>query len=215
MEGVRGSIPLSSTEEPQGERTWGSVVFRLAFRARLILASIASALGDVANYLDCMSAEDKLAVAETVYRYAVGIDTRDFGLYRSIFDERVAIDFTSYSGGDTATVDADEWVGRVRPLFMGLAATQHSMTNPMVRVDGDRADCRMYMQAHHVLDPDRADSWFTIGGFYDDTMRRAADAPAGWLLTGVTLTVLWRMGDPSIMATAAARGAAVLRDHPQ
>ena len=28
-----------------------------------------------------MSADDKLAVAETVYRYAVGIDNRDFALY--------------------------------------------------------------------------------------------------------------------------------------
>lgn len=141
-------------------------------------------------------------MAETVYRYAVGIDTRDFGLYRSIFADEVAIDFSSYSGAPAATMTADQWVAGVQPLFNGLAATQHSMTNPLAVVDGDTATCRMYMQAHHVFDPDDAASWFTIGGYYDDTLVRDTHGPAGWLLTGVTLTVLWRMGDPAIMVAA-------------
>ena len=155
-----------------------------------------------------MSADDQLAVVQTVYRYAVGIDTRDFGLYRSIFADEVAIDFTSYSGGSAATMPADDWVARARRLFTGLDATQHTMTNPLPDVTGDTATCRMYMQAHHVLRSDDPASWFTIGGYYDDTLVRSPAGPAGWLLTGVTLTVLWRRGDPSIMPEAAALGAA-------
>jgi hypothetical protein len=157
-----------------------------------------------------MTAADKLAVAETVYRYAIGIDTRDFTLYRSIFTPEVAIDFTSYNDGEAAVMTADEWVRTVRPLFTGLAATQHSMTNPLAAVDGDRATCRMYMQAHHVYQADDPASWFTIGGYYDDTLVRCADGPAGWLLTGVTLTVLWRCGDPAIMVAARTAGQAIL-----
>ncbi len=149
-----------------------------------------------------MSTEDKLAVAETIYRYAVGIDTRDFTLYRSIFADEVAIDFTSYSGGRASMMTRDQWLGGVVPLFSGLAATQHSMTNPMVSVDGDGATCRMYMQAHHVYDPTDPASWFTIGGYYDDTLVRSPRGPAGWLITGVRLTVLWRAGDPDIMIAA-------------
>jgi hypothetical protein len=133
-----------------------------------------------------VTADDKLAVAETVYRYALGIDTRDFGLYRAIFAPEVAIDFTSYRGGGEASVmTAEQWVDNVRPLFTGLAATQHSMTNPLTAVDGDRAMCRMYMQAHHVYEPEDASSWFTIGGYYDDTLVRSVDGPAGWLITGL------------------------------
>ena len=90
-----------------------------------------------------MTTEDKLAVAQTVYRYALGIDTRDFTICRSIFDDRVAIDYTSYSGGTASVMDAEQWVHGVRPLFTGLAATQHSMTNPFATIDGDRAQCRM------------------------------------------------------------------------
>jgi len=65
----------------------------------------------------------------------------------------VEIDFLSYSGCPAATMSADALLARVRPLFTGLAATQHSMTNPQVDVDGDRTTRRMCMQAEHVLDP--------------------------------------------------------------
>jgi hypothetical protein len=151
-----------------------------------------------------MTVEDRLNVPETVYRYAYGVDTRDFVLYRSIFAERVAIDFTSFHGGEATVVDADQWVAGVRRLFTSLAATQHLMTNPVPSIDGDTATCRMYVQAHHVYDADDPASWYTIGGYYDDTLVRSADGPAGWLLTGVTLTALWRRGDPSVMSLAAA-----------
>jgi len=153
-----------------------------------------------------VSADDELAVAATVYRYALGIDSRDWVLYRSIFADAVVIDFTSYGGGAASTMAADEWVASVRPLFTGLDATQHTMSNPMAEVVGDRATCRMYMQAHHVLDPDDPASWFTIGGYYDDLLVRSPDGPRGWLLAGVTLTVLWRRGDASIMPVAREMG---------
>lgn len=151
-----------------------------------------------------------MAVAETVYRYAVGVDTRDFALYRSIFAEHVAIDFSSYNGVEASTMAADRWVAGVIPIFTGLAATQHSMSNPLPVVDGDGATCRMYMQAHHVFAPDDPQSWFTIGGFYDDTLVRSSKGPAGWLISGVRLTVLWRRGDPSIMIGARSAGQAML-----
>jgi hypothetical protein len=157
-----------------------------------------------------INADDGLAVAQTIYRYAVGIDTRDWSLYRSIFADDVAIDFTSYGGGAPATMTADQWVGGVQPLFTGLDATQHSMTNPLPEAHGDSATCRMYMQAHHVFDPDDPQSWFTIGGYYDDELVRSSAGPCGWLLTGVTLTVLWRRGDPTIMPAAREAGLRVL-----
>jgi len=155
------------------------------------------------------SASDHQQVCETVYTYAYGIDTRDWVRYRSIFAPQVAIDFTSYNPArPAATMAADSWVASVRPLFTGLAATQHTMTNPLVQIDGDRAVCSMYMQAAHALDHGNDDAWFTIGGHYRDTLLRT---PEGWRIDGVTLTVLWRRGDESIMVAAARRGAGALQ----
>ncbi len=154
-----------------------------------------------------MSVGEKWEVAETVYRYALGIDTRDWPLYRAIFTDEIAVDFSSYNGQPGARMSADVWVHRLQRQFTGLAATQHTMTNPMVDfVDADHARCRMYMQAHHVLDPNDDDpsdeaSWYTIGGYYDDVLIRESGA---WRIAAVTLNVLWQRGDASIMAKARA-----------
>jgi hypothetical protein len=59
------------------------------------------------------------------------------------------------------------------------------------------------MQAHHVYDPEDPESWYTVGGYYDDTLIRV---DGRWLLTSVRLTVTWRAGDPAIMDLARAAG---------
>jgi hypothetical protein len=155
-----------------------------------------------------MDSADKLAVAETVYSYATGVDRRDWALFRSLFTDTVTIDFSSF-GGDLSPreMSADDWVAGLVPLFTGLAATQHSMTNPLATVDGDAAKITMYMQAHHVHDPDDPASWYTVGGYYDDTLVRVGNR---WLLTGVRLTVAWRAGNPAIMELARIAGSRLL-----
>ena len=145
-----------------------------------------------------MSPDDHREICETVYRYAYGIDTKDWDLYRSIFTDDVWIDFTSYRPGRPAsTMAADTWVGAVRSQMVRLAATHHAMTNPLVTVDGDRATCQMYIDADHALEVGNDEAWFSLGGHCTDTLVRTAD---GRRIDGVTLTVRWRRGDESIMS---------------
>ncbi|MEM7015822.1 MAG: nuclear transport factor 2 family protein [Pseudomonadota bacterium] len=143
-------------------------------------------------------------VCESIYRYGLGIDTRDWQLYRSIFTDAIDMDFSSYSGQPGGRMSADEWVNGCKILFMGLDATQHTMTNPIVDIAGDRATCKMYMQAAHFLKNDMGDDEFTLGGYYDDRLIRTAD---GWQIEAVTLTVLWNRGNRHIMELAAGIGA--------
>jgi hypothetical protein len=152
---------------------------------------------------------DHQAICEVRYRYALGLDTRDWELYRSIFVDDVEIDFSSFSGEAGGTLRADDWVATCRVFFTGLDASQHVMTNPMVTVDGDRAHCRMYMTADHYFANDQGGDRFVIGGYYDDRLVRAGDA---WLLEAVTLTMFWQRGNRQIMELAAARGAALLSE---
>jgi 3-phenylpropionate/cinnamic acid dioxygenase small subunit len=160
-----------------------------------------------------VSFEDKLAVAETLYRYAKGVDERDWDAYRSIFTERVTVDFSSYDATRAPVeMPTDDWIAQIRPLFTGLHATQHLMANPLAEVNGDRATVTMYVRAHHVFEPHVDDSWFTIGGFYDDELVRSSE---GWLLTRVKLTVTWRLGRPEIMEAARAAGQRVVGRAPQ
>lgn len=147
-----------------------------------------------------MAAEtDYREILETVYRYAAGIDRRDWSLYRSIFTDAVEVDFSSYDGKPPMRCSVDEWLDRIRPLFEGLDATQHVMTNPRVAVDGGSAVCEMYVQAIHVLRRDGSQRTFTIGGYYTDRLVRRDD---GWKLSAVRLTVLWSDGDRRVMHDA-------------
>jgi len=148
--------------------------------------------------------DERIDVAEVVYAYATGIDTRDWRPYRSIFADEVEIDFSSWDGNAARRLRADDWVAGVQPLFHGLDATQHSMSNPRVTIDGESATCVMYMQAAHFLRNNEGDAEFTIGGYYTDQLVKT---PAGWRLCGVKLTVLWSRGNKHIMGLAMQRTA--------
>ncbi len=143
-------------------------------------------------------------ITRKVYEYAYGIDTRDWTLYRSIFADDVRMTFTSYNGNPPADMRADDWVANVKVLFTGLDATQHSMSNPLVEVEGDHARCRMYMQAAHFFVTDQGDNEYTLGGYYDDQLVRTGD---GWKISAVTLNVLWHRGNRHIMELASQVGA--------
>lgn len=145
----------------------------------------------------------RLDVAEVKYRYALGLDTRDWGLYGSIFADDVDVDFSSYDGGDPQRLSRAAWLARVRPLFTGLDASHHVMTNPLVVADGDRAELTMYLQAQHLLRGAADGELFTIGGYYRDRLVRA---DGGWRLEAVQLNVLWTDGNAALMAEAVARG---------
>ena len=153
-------------------------------------------------------------ITRRVYEYAYGIDTRDWSLYRSIFTDEIDIDFSSYNGAPAARMRANDWVGNVQILFTGLAATQHSMTNPLVdQPDPNNARCRMYMQAEHFLHTEtnpkfkselKSDNDYAIGGYYDNKLNLTS---SGWRISAVTLNVLWQRGNKHIMEQATALGA--------
>ncbi len=156
--------------------------------------------------------DPRVDVAQTVYEFAYGIDRRDWDSYREIFvapPGEIVFDYESYHGRPASSMDVDTWLGAITPLFSGLDATQHSMSNPIVEIDADgrAASCRVYMQAAHFLwrdDLERrtgsADSEFTIGGYYDD--RLILDETGSWRIIAVTLTVWWRRGNDAIMSLA-------------
>jgi hypothetical protein len=153
--------------------------------------------------------DPRLDVAETVYRFAYGIDRRDWTDYRSIFvapPREIDFDYSSYHGRAPSSMDVDSWISALTPLFTGLDATQHTMSNPLVEIDGAEANCRVYMQAAHFLWRDdleavtgSSDPEFTIGGYYDDHLVREGDR---WRIDAVRLTVWWRRGNEAIMGLA-------------
>ena len=111
-----------------------------------------------------MQFDDYQQIVRRRYEYAISIDTRDWDLHRSIFTDRIEMDFSSYSGAPGSSMAADDWVEGLKPLFTGLDATQHVMTNPIVDVHADQAELKMYMKAEHFLNNDAGSFDFALGG---------------------------------------------------
>jgi 3-phenylpropionate/cinnamic acid dioxygenase small subunit len=152
-----------------------------------------------------VSASDLERLNDVRYRYAEGIDHLDWDLYRSVFCDELEVAMMTTATEPAPVLrhtTADRWVARVRTLVSGLAATQHVMFNARAQIRGDTATLTTSMQAEHFLDFEHPDSWYTIGGYYTDGLRRTAD---GWRIAAMRLTLFWHRGNPEVLAEAVAR----------
>ena len=140
---------------------------------------------------------DERDVLDTVHRFAAGMDLRDWAAYRAVFTDEIVLDYTSYRGGEPITVTADSWVERVQRRFTTMIATQHSLTNARVELDGpDDALCRTYVEAMHVAVIDGVEEWCLIGGEYRDRLHRTSD---GWRITAKVLGLRWTIGNKAVL----------------
>lgn len=139
---------------------------------------------------------DGAAVCATLYGFAQGIDTRDWDLLTSVFTDPFEFDYTSHRPGSRGVVTPAQWVAARRLRFGTMKATQHTMTNPRVVVDGDTARCRMYVEAWHVAEVGGVDDWCTIGGEYHDGLVRT---PLGWRISKLQLERRWTVGNPAVL----------------
>jgi hypothetical protein len=135
-------------------------------------------------------------VAQTLYRFAQGIDTRDWKLLESVFTNPFEYDYTSHRPGSAGVITSADWVDQRRRRFATMTATQHSMTNPRVEIVGDIAHCRMYVEAWHLADIGGTSAWCTIGGeYHDDLIYHHGQ----WLIAKLRLERRWTIGDPAVL----------------
>lgn len=146
---------------------------------------------------------DWAAICEVRSRWAQGLDTRDWTLLRAQLCDEVFVDYSGWSGQPGAMVAADDWVRARLGLFPGLWASQHNLTNPQIRIEGDRARGTTNVTAEHILDED-GERWFTLGGVYSDEYVRS---DGSWLISSMTLTPSWYRGDRGVMDEGRRRAA--------
>lgn len=146
--------------------------------------------------------EDRLAITDLIHKYATGIDTRDWSLYRSIFADDLYMDFSSYSGAPGTKITADEWVAGCQRMLPGFDGTQHSFSNFVFDIRDNSAVATVYMQAEHFIANTLGDSSHTLGGYYVHTLQRSA---RGWLIHATTLNVTWSRGNRHVYQLAAER----------
>jgi hypothetical protein len=140
--------------------------------------------------------DDAGDVARTLYLWAQGVDTRDWALLTSVLCPEFEWDYGSHRPGSAGRIAAVDWVEHARKRFETMHATQHSMTNPRVMIEGNSATCRMYVTAWHVADVDGVQDWCTIGGEYRHELQRT---DGRWLISLLRLDRRWTVGNPAVL----------------
>ena len=152
---------------------------------------------------------DRAALIDLLTRFASGIDTRKWTLYRSAFTDEIDLDYSSWRPESIGRWRADEWVAHGPRIFPGLTFSRHTLTNHTVTVgaSGDSASVRANVCAEHVIVEGDSTDVFTLNGYYDDRCVRTTE---GWRITGKTLVVQWCTGDVDVMRRARERAAELL-----
>jgi 3-phenylpropionate/cinnamic acid dioxygenase small subunit len=117
--------------------------------------------------------EDRTEIEELLVRYATGIDSRDWPLFRSCFTEDLEADYDTLgpiAGAERITDIMQKAHDPMGPSF-------HRMSNMVVKIDGDTAAARTYVHAVLLVDPADKDKWVDVVGSYDDKLVRTPD---GW-----------------------------------
>ena len=116
---------------------------------------------------------DKAQISDVLIRYATGIDSKDWALFRTCWADEVHVDYAEVG----TFTDPDAFTALMEQLHGSMGPTYHRLSNFAIDVDGDEATVRSYVHAVLLLTPGDPDNWIDVVGHYQDVFVRTAD---GW-----------------------------------
>lgn len=139
-------------------------------------------------------------IRDLVHRYALGIDSRDWAMYRSCFADLLELDFSAASHTKPAwePISGDAWVSRCSQFFARLTATQHIPCLLAVDIDGLHAHGTKQLHAQHYH-ADFAPGVQLMTGRYDFEARHQQGA---WRFTRLKLHIGWEEGNRAVVEHA-------------
>nr|WP_180204745.1 nuclear transport factor 2 family protein [Pseudomonas sp. SbOxS1]NYU04740.1 nuclear transport factor 2 family protein [Pseudomonas sp. SbOxS1] len=143
-------------------------------------------------------AADQLAVVDTLYRFAAGIDLRDKALLACAFTQDAVSDFrpaAAKAGFEYPVLEGRDVIVAALSSALGQVDTTHSVSNPRVKIEGDKAHLDALVEAQHVLrnDPTRH---YLMKNRYDVDLVRLGE---GWSIQRLTVDNVWRTGDIAVL----------------
>lgn len=135
--------------------------------------------------------EDHQAIIEVTHRYCWALDSRRLADLDEVFLPAATADLLA-----PLLTGREAIRNRIAAALDPLDATQHSVTNHMITVDGDRATCRCYLQSQHVRHAATGSPNYIIAGRYEDELLRSPD---GWRIAFRRLVVVWTEGNLNVV----------------
>lgn len=151
-------------------------------------------------------AYDRTEIADTFYRYALGLDHADADSLASAFTEDCVLDFTAAGaklGIDFPVVSGRDAVVQSLVSLLGPLDTSHTASNFQIEVNGDSATARAYVMAQHFMPGDGprrgTENALLMNRYQVELVRDGRQ----WRFRRVTIDNAWAEGDPAIITALA------------
>jgi hypothetical protein len=151
-------------------------------------------------------AHDRFEIADTLHRYAFGLDHGDADSLASVLANDCRFDFTP--AGKKLGIDFPVLTGRDAILqallpLIGPLDTSHSVSNLQIEISGDTATLYAFVMSQHYMPGQgsrRGTEHALLMNRYDCELVRDGQK---WRFTRVTIDNAWAEGDPEILTALA------------
>ena len=110
---------------------------------------------------------DKLKIIETVNQFFISVDYRDWKKVKTIFNDKVLLDYTSMTGGQPSVLTSDQIIDSWKGFLPGFDKTHHQIGNYLIEIDSDLTKVFCYITATHYLDNESKNNLWIVVGSYD------------------------------------------------
>ena len=136
---------------------------------------------------------DRLDIIELFHRFAAGMDGQDWSLLESVFADDAVVDHTATQWGKGLVEERQHGREEVmRAMRQGVSrhfVSHHVITNPRVRLDGDRARAVTYLTSVHLDDAEKPKTHEDHGAWYLSELVRTKQ---GWEIKYIKHISLWK-----------------------
>ncbi len=148
-------------------------------------------------------AYDRTEIAETLYRFALGLDLGDADQLASSLTEDIVFDFTpaaSKVGREFPVLSSRDVVVKTIIATLGPLDTSHTASNIHITVNDETTTLKAYVMAQHFMPgegprPDRTTHALFMNR-YDADLVRDGDR---WRISRLTIDNAWFEGDPAML----------------
>jgi 3-phenylpropionate/cinnamic acid dioxygenase small subunit len=138
--------------------------------------------------MDTQAVQDKLEIHELLARYARGVDTKDWELWKSVFTPTAVVDYSSAGGAVGSPEEVATWLEQALKV---VPMTQHFISNIEVELNGNNAKVRAMFYNPMQL-PGMAEMSF-CGGYYHHEVVRTEE---GWRSGRLVEENVWFVNGP-------------------
>jgi hypothetical protein len=139
-------------------------------------------------------AEDRFAIIETLDRYGVALDAKDWGLLDRVFTPDATGDFVG-----RRCASRDDIRKMIQSMLGGCGPTQHMLGLYRIEISGNEATSTCSIRAHHIGRGAEARLEYECFGEYRDRLVRTLE---GWRIRHRDMRITHETGSRAILKPA-------------